>query len=70
MPQYNHFYFLQEKHPLPLYFSPTNEKENESGEEIFLPDSPTNMIAQGRLHEIPFLIGVTSAEGIFLLKGK
>lgn len=55
---------------MPLYFSPTNEEENESGEEIFLPDNPINIIAQERFHKIPFIIGVTGAEGIFLLKGK
>jgi carboxylesterase type B len=55
---------------LPLYFSPTNENADDSDEEAFLPDIPTNIIAQGRVHKLAFIIGVTSAEGIFLLKGK
>jgi carboxylesterase type B len=58
----------QEKHPLPLLFAPTKDiSQNVEG--IFLPDSPTNIISQGQFHRMPFMIGITSNEGMFVTLG-
>jgi carboxylesterase type B len=38
-------------------------------EEIFLPDSPTNIISQGKFHQVPFMTGVTSNEGMLVMEG-
>jgi carboxylesterase type B len=56
----------EEKHPLPLFFAPTKDI-SQNVEDIFLPDSPTNIILQGKFHKIPFMIGVTSKEGMFVM---
>jgi carboxylesterase type B len=40
------------------------------GEEIFLCESPTDLMAQGRFHKVPLIIGITSHEGLLMLKGK
>jgi carboxylesterase type B len=58
----------QEKHPLPLLFATTKDI-SKNVEEIFLPDSPTNIISQGKFHKIPFMTGVTSNEGMFVMGG-
>jgi len=53
---------------LPLFFAPTKDI-SQNVEDIFLPDSPTNIILQGKFHKIPFMIGVTSKEGMFVMAG-
>ncbi|PNF42097.1 hypothetical protein B7P43_G10290 [Cryptotermes secundus] len=57
----------EEKHPVPLCFVPTKEFSR-NGEETFLPDSPTNILTQGKFHKVPIIIGVTSNEGMFVMK--
>jgi carboxylesterase type B len=55
-------------HPMPLFFLPTKEIFQDR-REIFLPDSPTNIISQGKFHKVPMMIGATSNEGMFVTKG-
>ena len=62
-----HHVILQGKHPIPLYFAPTKEEGNE---EIFLPDSPLNIITDGKFNHVPLIMGYVSEEGLFVLKGK
>jgi len=38
-------------------------------EENFLPDSPKNIISQGKFHKVPFMTGVTSNEGMLVMAG-
>ncbi|KAJ4435620.1 hypothetical protein ANN_18236 [Periplaneta americana] len=46
---------------------PTQDTNAASGE-IFLPDSPMNLINKGKFLEVPYMTGVNSEEGIILTK--
>ncbi|PSN35632.1 hypothetical protein C0J52_24363 [Blattella germanica] len=55
-----------EKHPLPLYFRPTIDAGSQDG--VFLQENPIKLLKQGKFQGVPFLTGVTSHEGMFVLK--
>jgi len=61
---------FQEKIDLVLFFAPTLEKGAQNGEEVFLTGKPLDLMQEGRFHKIPFMSGITSNEGMFLLRGK
>lgn len=60
---------LQEKRPIATLFVPTNERGVHEGEETFLPGLPEDLMAEGKLHSVPFITGVTTLESIFVLGG-
>lgn len=49
-------------------FTPVTEHRKIDGEEIFLDESPIDLMTQGRFHKVPLIIGVTSHEGLLMLK--
>lgn len=56
----------EESHPIPLFFHPVIEPEKQN-DEVFLPDRPIDLIRNGKFHEVPLIIGVTSKEGKLIL---
>jgi hypothetical protein len=50
-----------------VFFKPTAEMETQEG--VFLPAEPTDLITHGKFHEVPFLTGVNSSEGLLCLRG-
>ncbi|KAJ9599104.1 hypothetical protein L9F63_010372, partial [Diploptera punctata] len=50
-----------------VYFRPTVEEPSD-GEEIFLPAEPLELLKQGKFHNVPFIAGVNSSEGLICLK--
>ncbi|KAJ9600064.1 hypothetical protein L9F63_009645, partial [Diploptera punctata] len=58
----------QEKASHLLFFAPTLENGTSNEEEIFLHDTPINLIMNGKFHKVPFITGVTSHEGMLLFK--
>jgi hypothetical protein len=50
-------------------FTPAIEHRKVDGEEIFLYESPIDLMTQGRFHKVPMIMGVTSHEGLLMLKG-
>lgn len=54
---------------MPILFQPVIELE-EHNDEVFLPDSPINLIRNGKFHKVPIIIGVTSKEGKLILPGR
>jgi len=44
------------------------EGENRQ-QEAFLPADPIDLIKQGKFQKVPFLVGVTSSEGLISLRG-
>jgi hypothetical protein len=53
-----------------LFFAPTVEKGAEKEEEIFLTGKPLDLMQEGKFHKVPFLSGVTSHEGMLIMRGK
>jgi carboxylesterase type B len=51
-------------------FAPVIERGRIEGEETFINESPIDLVTQGRSHKVPYIIGVTSHEGLIMLKGK
>jgi carboxylesterase type B len=54
---------------LPLFFHPVIEPEKHK-DEVFLPDRPIDLIRNGKFHNVPLIIGVTSKEGKLILPGR
>lgn len=50
-----------------VYFRPTVEQATDE-EEIFLPAEPIELLKQGKFHNVPFIAGVNSSEGLICLK--
>ncbi|PNF42094.1 hypothetical protein B7P43_G10291 [Cryptotermes secundus] len=50
------------------FFAPVIERGRIEGEEIFLSEPPIDVVTQGRSHKVPYIIGVTSHEGLIMLK--
>ncbi|PNF42088.1 Esterase FE4 [Cryptotermes secundus] len=48
-----------------VFFKPTAEVENQ---DVFLPAEPADLITLGKFHEVPFLTGVNSSEGLLCLR--
>ncbi|PSN44746.1 hypothetical protein C0J52_10743, partial [Blattella germanica] len=57
----------EEKLLLTLYSLPTCDKTANPGE-VFLPDSPYALVTKGKFHDVPFLTGIVSHEGMLMLK--
>jgi hypothetical protein len=53
-----------------LFFAPTLETEAQHGEEVFLTGKPLDLMQEGRFHKVPFISGVTSHEGMLIMRGK
>lgn len=51
-----------EEYPI-LNWLPTNEPESQSA---FITDTPENLMAQNKLRDLPFLVGSTTDEGLFM----
>jgi hypothetical protein len=51
------------------FFGPTIEPDIFT-EEVFLPEHPEILIADGKFHKVPFVTGAVASEGIIALKGK
>jgi hypothetical protein len=49
---------------------PTREDGAISGEEVFLPGKPEELIASGNFHNIPYITGVNSKEAIAFIEGQ
>ena len=61
---------FQERANYILFFAPTLEKGAQKGEEVFLIGNPLDLMQEGRFHKVPFMSGITSNEGMFLVRGK
>jgi hypothetical protein len=51
-----------------VFFGPTVEP-NTSTEEVFLPEHPEILIANGKFQKVPFITGAVAREGLITLKG-
>jgi hypothetical protein len=60
---------LQEK-PMSFGFPFLPTTDSESGEEVFLPAPPSELLDSGKLNAVPLIAGVTSHEGIIALNSK
>ncbi|PSN48039.1 hypothetical protein C0J52_09101 [Blattella germanica] len=49
-------------------FTPTIEAGQVEGEEVFLAESPIDLMTQGRFHKVPYITGINSHEGLLMLK--
>ncbi|KAJ4438848.1 hypothetical protein ANN_14801 [Periplaneta americana] len=49
-------------------FTPVIERGRVEGEEAFLEESPVDLMNQGRFHKVPLITGITSHEGLIMLK--
>lgn len=47
---------------------PTMENEKMSDEEVFLPGSPLELISNGKFHNVPYITGINSREGLIYMK--
>jgi len=61
---------FQEKANSMLFFAPTLEKGAQNGEEVFLTGKPLDLMQEGRFHKVPFMSGITSHEGMLVMRGK
>jgi hypothetical protein len=61
---------FQEKASNLLFFAPTLEKGAQKGEEVFLTGKPLDLMQEGRFHKVPFMSGITSHEGMIVMRGK
>jgi hypothetical protein len=53
-----------------LFFAPTLETGAQNGEEVFLTGKPLDLMQEGRFHKVPFVCGITSHEGMLIMRGK
>lgn len=51
-----------------LFFAPTLEKGAQKGEEVFLTGKPLDLMQEGRFHKVPFMSGITSHEGMLVMR--
>jgi hypothetical protein len=63
-------FFKQVKYKGKCLFTPVMERGRIEGEEIFLCESPFDLMTQGKFHKVPLIVGITSHEGLLMLKGK
>jgi hypothetical protein len=61
---------LQERASNLLFFAPTLERGAQDGEDVFVIGKPLDLLQQGRFHKVPFILGVTSHEGMLVMRGK
>jgi carboxylesterase type B len=61
---------FQEKASSMLFYAPTLEKGAQKGEEVFLTGKPLELMQEGRFHKVPFMSGITSHEGMLVMRGK
>ncbi|PSN44740.1 hypothetical protein C0J52_10745, partial [Blattella germanica] len=59
---------LEKARSLP-FFAPMLETGAAEGEEVFLPGRPFDLIKNGKFHQVPFMMGITSHEGMLVMKG-
>jgi hypothetical protein len=53
-----------------LFFAPTLEKGAQKGDEVFLTGKPLDLMKEGKIHKVPFMSGITSHEGMLVMRGK
>lgn len=53
-----------------LFFAPTLERGAQNREEVFLTGKPLDLLQEGRFHKVPFICGITSHEGMLIMRGK
>ena len=46
-------------------FTPTRETSKHQNEETFLTEYPRNVISDGRIHNVPYVVGVVAYESAF-----
>lgn len=63
----NNYLFLQPE--VGALTGPTLDTKAVSGE-VFLPDTPINLINAGKFLKIPYIIGVNNEEGILATRSK
>lgn len=61
---------FQEKASHLLFFAPTLETGAQQGEEVFLTGKPLDLMQEGRFHKVPFMSGITSQEGMLIMRGR
>ncbi|KAK7872998.1 hypothetical protein R5R35_000299 [Gryllus longicercus] len=49
------------------FFLPVPEIKGGSDEEVFLPDYPINLLKEGKFNHVPYMTGITNAEGIVFM---
>ncbi|XP_021912901.1 esterase E4-like isoform X2 [Zootermopsis nevadensis] len=58
----------EEKASQLLFFAPTLETGAQQGEEVFLTGKPLDLMQEGRFHKVPFMSGITSQEGMLIMR--
>jgi hypothetical protein len=53
-----------------IFYSVPTQDKGDLNEEIFLPDSPLSLLSSGKFHDVPLIAGISSHEGMLMLKRK